>query len=118
MSVIHTTKPFYSVTNKRRFKPKTPDFQSGTSIADTNIRRAEQGEKTVMFKTVNFNIYEEDLEDVVYGEKNKESKKQEQTQPVKDRTDKPIPKPPPQYWTNPLSYRRFSHESDGTSNIL
>ncbi|CAN5622082.1 hypothetical protein BH20ACI4_BH20ACI4_21600 [soil metagenome] len=67
-----------------------------------------------MFKTVNFNIYEENLEDVVYGEKNTREKKAEK----KVEPDEPIPKPPPRFWTDPLSYRRFSRESEGTTNVL
>lgn len=67
-----------------------------------------------MFKTVSFNIYEENLEDVVYGEKNTQKKNAEQ----KAEADKPIPKPPPQFWTDPLSYSRFNRESEGTSNVL
>lgn len=68
-----------------------------------------------MYKTVNFNIYKENLESIVFAE----NKKQEKKEPEKNEaTDKPIPKPPPQYWTDPMSYRRSNRESDGTSSIL
>ncbi len=67
-----------------------------------------------MFKTVNFNIYEENLEEIVYGE----NKKQEESQQKEVSTDKPIPKPPPQYWTDPLCYKRLNRESEGTNNVL
>ncbi|MEO6589449.1 MAG: hypothetical protein ABIP06_09110 [Pyrinomonadaceae bacterium] len=65
-----------------------------------------------MYKTVNLNNYNENIENIVFAE----SKKQDKKEPGKsEATDKPIPKPPP-YWTDPLSYRRFNRE--GTSNIL
>lgn len=67
-----------------------------------------------MFKTVNFNIYEENLEKVVYGEE----QKQEEFRQKEESSDKPIPKPPPQYWNDPMSYRRYNRESEGTGNIL
>ncbi len=68
-----------------------------------------------MYKTVSFNIYKENLESIVFAE----SKRQEINEQQKsDITDKPIPKPPPQYWTDPLSYRRSNRESEGTSRIL
>lgn len=67
-----------------------------------------------MFKTVYFNIYEENLEDVVYGEKNTQRKNVE----TKDETDKPIPKPPPQFWKQPLNYGRFKGESEKAKSVL
>lgn len=78
-----------------------------------SIEKAEGG-KAIMFKTVNFNIYEENLEEIVYGE----SVEKEKTEQKKDSTEQPIPKPPPQYWTYPLSYRRSSRESEKTGGIL
>ena len=68
-----------------------------------------------MYETANFNIYTENLEKIVFAENKKTEKKESEKT---DTTDKPIPKPPPQYWTDPLSYRRFNRESEGTSNIL
>lgn len=58
-----------------------------------------------MFKKVNFNIYEENLEDIVYGEKNTQGKNT--PAPAKEGTDQPIPQPPPQFWKNPLNYGRL-----------
>lgn len=66
-----------------------------------------------MFETTSFNVYKENLDKKVYTEKKSQAKKIE----VKS-SDEPIPKPPPQYWNDPLSYRRFNRESEGTSNIL
>lgn len=67
-----------------------------------------------MFEATTFNIYKENLDKTVYKEKKSQTKKLE----AKNTTDEPIPKPPPQYWNDPLSYRRFNRESEGTSNIL
>lgn len=67
-----------------------------------------------MFKTVNFNIYEENLEEIVYGD---EAGKQDDRQ-KKDQAEKPIPKPPPQYWNDPLSYKRHSRCKEGAEGIL
>lgn len=67
-----------------------------------------------MYKTANFNIYNENLDKVIYSEKKSQAKKSE----ANEAADKPIPKPPPQYWNDPLSYRRFNGEREGTSNIL
>ncbi|MGI9054915.1 MAG: hypothetical protein ACR2F2_03845 [Pyrinomonadaceae bacterium] len=68
-----------------------------------------------MYKKVSFNIYKEHLEDIVFGE-GKDSIEDDTTK--EETEDKPIPKPPPQSWTDPLSYRRFNRESEGTSSIL
>ena len=68
-----------------------------------------------MYESANFNTNTENLEKLVFAE----NKKIEKNESEKIQTnDKPIPKPPPQYWTDPLSYRRFNRESEGTSNIL
>ena len=67
-----------------------------------------------MFEATSFNIYKENLDEVVYKEKKVQTKKSE----TKNQTDESVPKPPPQYWNDPLSYRRFNRESEGTSNIL
>ena len=67
-----------------------------------------------MFESTAFNVYDENLDKAVYREKKSQAKKTE----VKVSTDEPIPKPPPQYWNDPLSYRRFNRESEGTSNVL
>ncbi len=83
--------------------PKTRCFQTARLLqTPLNIRKAEGG-KAIMFKTVYFNIYEENLEEIVYGEKNTQRKNAE----TNDDTDKPIPKPPPQFWNQPLNYARF-----------
>ena len=67
-----------------------------------------------MYKTATFNTYNENSDRAVYSEKKSQTKKTES----KDLIDKPIPKPPPQYWNDPLSYRRFNGEREGTNNIL
>ena len=66
-----------------------------------------------MFEATPFNVYKENLDKTVYKEKDSQAKKIEAK-----KSDEPIPKPPPQYWNDPLSYRRFNRESEGTSNIL
>ena len=68
-----------------------------------------------MFEPTKFNIYKENLERVVYGESEKKTQGKK-TEPQAS-TDQPIPKPPP-YWSDPLSYRRFNREREGTSNVL
>lgn len=67
-----------------------------------------------MFKTENFNIYEENLEDIVYGENGNGEKPHRKN----DSTDKPIPKPPPRFWDHPLSYKQLKSESKETNNDL
>jgi hypothetical protein len=76
--------------------------------------RIAEGGKASMFKTVYFNIYEENLEDIVYGEKDIREKNAE----TKVETDKPIPKPPPQFWDQPLNYKRFKDESEKAKSVL
>lgn len=65
-----------------------------------------------MFESTSFSVYKENLDEVVYKEKSQAKKTETKS------SDEPIPKPPPQYWNDPLSYRRFNRESEGTSNIL
>jgi hypothetical protein len=63
-----------------------------------------------MFKRVSFNIFEENLEETVYGEN---KRRQRSDRREKEDSDEPIPKPPPQFWTKPLSYRRCERKSEG-----
>jgi hypothetical protein len=67
-----------------------------------------------MTESRTFNVYKENPDKKAYKEKKSQTKKLE----AKNAADEPIPKPPPQYWNDPLSYRRFNRESEGTSNIL
>ena len=68
-----------------------------------------------MYESVSFNIYKENLENIVFTENQKPGRKNDEQE---ESQDKPIPKPPPQYWNDPMSYRRSNRESEGTSNIL
>lgn len=67
-----------------------------------------------MFEAKSFSGYKDSRNEKKIGAKKSQVKKMEARNP----TDEPIPKPPPQYWNDPLSYRRFNRESEGTSNIL
>lgn len=62
-----------------------------------------------MFEAKSFSGYKDSR-----NEKKSRTEKSDKVNP----NDEPIPKPPPQYWNDPLSYRRFNRESEGTSYIL
>lgn len=69
-----------------------------------------------MYDTVYFNIYEEKLEDIVFkNDENRTSPEggDEKQDENSGTTDRPIPKPVPEYWTSPLNYGRVRRKDEG-----
>lgn len=61
------------------------------------------------FKSVSFNIFEENLEDIVYknrNEQNTRSNEPEKQDKFSKTDDLPVPKPINEYWKAPLSHTR------------
>lgn len=67
-----------------------------------------------MIKAKSFSGFKDKRNEQKFKEKRSRTEKAEKI----SSHDEPIPKPPPQYWNDPLSYRRFNRESEGTSYIL
>lgn len=67
-----------------------------------------------MYKTVSFNIYKENLENIVFAERENMAN---QHNTKEETEEKPIPKPPPLNWTASLSKKRFNCESEDTASI-
>ncbi len=62
-----------------------------------------------MYKSVSFNIYKLNLQDIVYKDRNnKKSSRDAQTTSRKlpEKNDMPIPKPIDEFWKKPLSYNK------------
>jgi hypothetical protein len=62
-----------------------------------------------MYKSVSFNIYDLNLQDVVYKDRDdkKSSRKAETaSRKLSEKDDMPIPKPIDDFWKKPLSYKK------------
>lgn len=62
-----------------------------------------------MYQTVSFNIYDLNLQDVVYKDRKAEKSSREgQRKPLKSvaKYDKPIPKPIDEFWKKPLEHNK------------
>lgn len=62
-----------------------------------------------MYKSVSFNIYDLNLQDIVYKDRNdKKSSHKEGTanRKLSDKDDMPIPKPIDEFWKEPLNYNK------------
>jgi hypothetical protein len=61
-----------------------------------------------MYKSVSFNIYELNLQDIVYKDRDKKPSRGEETsnRKLSDKDDMPIPKPIDDFWKKPLSYNK------------
>ena len=62
-----------------------------------------------MYKSVSFNIYDLNLQDIVYKDGNTEKSSPEvetANRKFSDRDDIPIPKPIDEFWKKPLSYNK------------
>jgi hypothetical protein len=61
-----------------------------------------------MYKSVSFNIYELNLQDIVYKNRDKKTSREAETsnRKLSDKNDIPIPKPIDEFWKKPLSYNK------------